>query len=358
MSFRTLRTFHYRNLADAEIELSAPEIFFVGENGQGKTNLLEAIYFLCFGASFRTRADSLLLRHGEREMSLQGAYVAGAERGEILAKIDGAAKEIRLNGKVVRDRKELLAASPCIVFSHDDLLFVSGSPEERRRFLNQTMSLHDPLFIDLLRRYHRLLKLRNAALRERRRDLVELYDGELAESGLSIQERRERASGEFNEIFRPLFRSISGLDGELDLRYAPSWRRGARPEEIRSLLGSRYETDCELGTTSSGPHRDRLHFSLAGRDFSKSASTGQLRLMSLILRICQASYFSKATGRKPLLLLDDVLLELDPVRRERFIGALPASDQVVYTFLPDERYAAFRSSSTIVYRVEKGAIIG
>ena len=363
MAFLSVRCYHYRNLADGEVGLDAPQVFFVGENGQGKTNILEAIYYLCFGSSFRTRSDGLIVRRGETSMSIHAAYRQNdlASPGEgllnLMVKVEREKKEFRVNEKVVGDRKELISNIPCLVFSHDDFLLVTGGPEYRRWFLNQTMSLCDPLFIDLLRRFNRLVRMRNSALKERRSDVIEALDIALAEAGLEIQGLRVQALGAFNETFRESFQRISGASGNLSLHYLPSWGEGATKESVLRLLEAKARIDLDLGVTTSGPHRDRFHFMLGGENFAKVASTGQLRLISLILRVAQARFLQRRIRRKPVLLLDDVLLELDPIRRRRFLEALPESEQAFFTFLPDEQYRNWQTDDTRIYHVTDGVIM-
>ncbi len=364
MGFQKIRTFHFRNLIDQVVDLSGRELFFVGENGQGKTSFLEAIYLLSFGGSFRTSTDTLLVQHGQTQAAVEGYFVHETDGNgdDVLFKLEEdqsgtLKKEIRYNGKLIRDRREIVSAIPCIVFSHEDISFVTGPPERRRRFFNQTMSLHDPVFIDRLRRYEKVLRMRNRALKERREDLVEVYDEELAASGLEIQLARISTTQEFNEVFAELFLDISGLSTELSIHYLPAWRDCANPAAVLSHLSARRAADASLGATTSGPHRDRFLFSAGGRNFANVASTGQLRLASLILRVAQALYFTRKTGRRPLLLLDDVLLELDLKRRERFLSRLPDADQRFFTFLPDEQFRPFVTPGTRIYHVVNGAIL-
>jgi len=363
MGFLSVRSYHYRNLADSEIDLDAPRIFFVGENGQGKTNILEAVYYLCFGSSFRAHADALLVRHGERTMALEGRYLPETDGSQeqpstISVKLDEAAKEVQVNGKQIRDRKELIANIPCILFSHEDISFITGAPEERRWFLNQTMSLYNPEFIELLRRYYKVLRMRNAVLKEGRSEMLDLYDGQLAEAGIAIQAERAKTVTLFNETFVALFRKISGLDSDLVISYLPSWTAAGSSEEALRLLRERLPVDLSRLVTTTGPHRDHITFSIGGRSFAKIASTGQLRLASLILRVAQAAFFAERSGRKPLLLLDDVLLELDLKRRGRFLESLPEVEQAFFTFLPDEQYRGYQTESTRVYRVSNGVVSG
>lgn len=353
MGFYALRSYQFRNLKDAEVRFDAPRVFLVGENGQGKSNLLEAIYLLSFGSSFRTRKDQDLILRERDEMALHG-YSEDHEVSLTVSGRNGTTKSIRLDGKAVSDRKELVRGFPAIVFCHDDISFVSGPPEQRRWFFDQTMSLHEPLFIDRLRAYRRVLKLRNSAIRDNRRELLDVYDLQLAAAGLEIQQRRQEAVRGFNDTFSRLHSAVSGLPGELLIDYRPSWRGCGDTGRIVSLLAERRHTDLDMGTTGSGPHRDRFAFLLEGKEFASIASTGQLRLLSLLLRVGQARFFHKKSGRKPVLLLDDVLLELDPLRRERFLETLPESEQSFFTFLPDRNYLGLRESGTMVLRVENG----
>lgn len=356
MGFRRLALYGYRNLADAAINLDAGEVFLVGENGQGKTNLLEAVYYLCFGSSFRAVSDSIVPAHGTREFSVKGSFADEEHELELQLRYQNGKKEIRLDGKQIADRKELVSNIPCIVFTHGDIDFVAGRPERRRWFLNQIMSLFNPLFIDLLRRYSRLVKSKNQVLKDGPTELLDTYDAQLAEAGIELTYRRASTIADFNRTFTPLFAEISRIPGELTLAYRPSWRDADTPEAALNLIRGHRERDSFRGVSTSGPHRDRIGFLLDGVDFVKTASTGQLRLVSLVLRVAQSIYFGNKTGRKPVLLLDDVLLELDLERRKRFLAALPAYEQAFFTFLPDEPYREYRKDDTLILRVDSGRI--
>ena len=187
--------------------------------------------------------------------------------------------------------------------------------------------------------------------------MLDHYSEQLAFAGLAISERRETLSREFGTIFSPLFHQVSGLAVQVKLSYRPSWGRAETVSQVMDILKERKEMDLALTTTSSGPHRDRFLFVADNRDFGKNASTGQLRLLSLVLRVAQARFYSQTTGRKPLLLLDDVLLELDPGRRRLFRDHLPEAEQVFYTFLPGEETGRIGEDS-LTYKVQDGALSG
>jgi len=263
-------------------------------------------------------------------------------------------KEIRVDSRLIKDRMDLVENIPCIVFSHQDLAFVNGPPEMGRRFFNQTLSLFDPLFITLLRSYRKLLKSRNVLLKSKNTSLLDAYTRNLAKIGLRIQSRRQNIIEEFNETFSELFRKISGFDEKTSIRYKSSWHKGATDEQVTELMKKRQDRDLMLETTTTGPHRDRFQVMHGKREIAQVASTGQIRLCSLILRVSQANFFSAKTGKNPLLLLDDVLLELDSKKRDKFMEALPHYEQAFFTFLPDEQFLKYKRADTLMYRVVRG----
>jgi DNA replication and repair protein RecF len=232
--------------------------------------------------------------------------------------------------------------------------FVSGSPDMQRHFFNQTLSLQHPYFVDLLRRYRKILRQRNALLKDRRTDLLDVYDEQWVQVGCEIQRLRTETVREFNATFSRIHRDVSGLPEELRIEYRPSWREWSEPDETFGLVRERRPRDVGFGTSTSGPHRDRFVFRLGTRDFTEVASTGQLRLISLVLRVAQAVYFAEGTEKRPVMLIDDVLLELDAEKRQRFLRALPEYEQAFFTFLPDEPYRRYLRDSTRVYFVENG----
>jgi len=359
MAFRSIKTYSYRNLEDQKVEIEASRNFLIGSNGQGKSNFLETLYLLSYGSSFRTNHLRELIRKEKSEMALHGTFIRPEEEditGSISLRLDRKEKSIFLNEKKVQDRKQLISNLPAIVFSHDDISFINGPPERRRWFFNQIMSLFDPFFIDTLREYRKILKMRNNVLKQKQLNLIPVYNQQLSSKGLEIQNKRDEVITEFNKVVAPIFDTIAKLEKPFRIEYKPSWKNLKGQDEILKVLESQTDRDLLYGTTTTGPHRDRFIFRLEEIDFARIASTGQLRLMSLILRIGQSRYFSDKTGRRPILLLDDVLLELDGERRNRFLGELPEYEQIFFTFLPDERYLELVDEDTAMYWVENGCI--
>ena len=355
MSFSYIHPIRFRNLGDEAVQVSSSEVFFIGENGQGKTNFLESIYYLCYASSFRVYRDDLLCRYQSSEMSVKGSFCDDDDLvHSVFTKYENKKKTVIFDGNRLRDRKELVHQLPCIVFTHDDMALIKGNPEYRRRFINQTVSLYDPLSIDELRTYSRVLKMRNEAVKRNDSAIIDVLNMQLAAAGLVVQQRREIVINEFNETFIPLFREVSGLSETLCIQYNPSWKSCDSVEKITGRLEDGYKNDRIMKTTTTGPHRDRILFRLGTRDFAPVASTGQTRLIALVLKIAQSIYFSRKTGRKAVFLIDDVLLELDLPKRKSILNLLPPYKQAFFTFLPDEPYLEYAKSDTLILRVKDG----
>ena len=358
MGFEALRFFNFRNLLDGELPLDAREVFLVGENGQGKTNLLEALHLLVVGSSFREKRESAFPRDPSAPLSLSARLGAEGASTVGLLMAPGKRKEIRVNDKAVTERRSLLAEALCIAFVQQDMDFVIGTPEDRRRFFDPTLVLSDLGFIDALRGYRQVLRSRNISLRDGSDELLDVYDAQLATLGLALQERRGDIVRRFDAVFEPLFREITGAAEPVRVRYRPSWEGLATPDDVVAHLAARRARDRLTATTGSGPHRDTCLYTYDGHDYGHFASTGQLRLCALALRVAQARFLAETTGRRPILLLDDVLLELDPARKRAFLDRLPACDQAIFTFLPDETWQAYRTDDTRVLEVRGGDFVG
>jgi DNA replication and repair protein RecF len=303
-----------------------------------------------------------LARTGEKDFSV-AATLSSGEDDRILVKCQGGKKTVLVNGKRVEDRKDLLSVIPCVILCHEDMEFVAGPPERRRWFFDQCLSLCDPLYLDDLRCFRRVLKARNTLLKDHMSvyagiagndSTLDALDTQFVQYGMKLIVEREKAAVAFSGIFGSLYEEVSGIDG-VTVHYLPSWK-GDSVEKTIAWLGQRRENDKFAGTSLSGPHRDRYLFVRNGADFSEKASTGQRRLLALLLRIAQARRFSEMTGKNPVLLLDDVLLEMDGEKRRKFISVMPEYDQAFFTFLPEEPYSLYRKPGAMVYTVEDGSV--
>lgn len=359
MIIKTLVLNNFRNLKSCTLDTCAKQVVLTGENGQGKTNLLEAVYMLCYGSSFRTQNLREVINHDSGFFYTKSEF----EDSQCLTRttevsFDGSKKTIKVDGKEIKDRKELIYSLPCISFSHEDIEFVRGEPENRRRFFDQTMTMYDVVFFDDLRRYKQVLRQRNEAVKEQRYDLLEVYDQRLATLGIPILHARNAVCNSFNAIFPDIYRAVSGEDKDIKIEYRPSWSLEDDVHSITRRLSEQRETDIKMQTTTSGPHRDRFTVTDEKGLFVNSASTGQMRLASLVFRSAQAAFYRRKTGLDPIFLIDDVLLELDKGKRARYLDYLGKYNQAFFTFLPQESYFGehfdLSTDNTKKYFVEKG----
>lgn len=359
MAFLYQTFYNFRNLKNDTIDLSNKEVYFVGENGQGKSNILESLYYSAYGISFRTHVDSQIVKNGQQNFSINSLYNRKDDDTQKISIIyEDGKKRIEKNGKKIHDRKELINTIPCILFCHDDIKFATGEPECRRFFIDQSLTLYDSVYIDDLRNYKKILKSRNTVLKNHEYEMLDIFDSQLAQYGLFIQEKRKIAIFQFNQIFGKIFEEVTGIDG-VSISYGPSWKvenenRNLTLQDVINILYSKRDNDKIQETTMSGPHRDRINFVKDRKLFIPTASTGQCRLVSLVLRVAQAVFYSRSTNLKPVLLMDDVLLELDPDKRAKLTALLPNYEQLFCTFLPGEPYERYMHDTTRVYKINKG----
>lgn len=353
MPFLTVSYTNYRNIQNSTIDLLSKEVYFIGDNGQGKSNILESLYMAAYGSSFRTRNDNEIISYGEKNYSIRAIFKDQREHTNTISiHFDDGKKRIEKNAKQIIDRKALVDTIPCVLFSHDDLDFAAGTPERKRFFIDQSLSMYDSAYIDLLRNYKKILKTRNSVLRDKNYGILDVLDTQLAESGISVQKKRSKTIKDFNCVFARLYSDVSGID-DVHIDYSPSWKCDT-VEDAMIILAEKRDFDLLTGASMSGPHRDRIRFLCKDKVFVPTASTGQRRLLSLLLRTAQAKFYTETTGNLPVLLMDDVLLELDPDKRQRFTTLLPEYDQLFCTFLPGEPYERYKKSTTKVYHISKG----
>ncbi len=361
MLIKSLSLRGFRNLVNSDIDTSYKQIILKGENGQGKTNLLEAVYLSCYGASFRTQNLREAVRHGEDYFLIRSTFEDNLklDRKAEISFVNGK-KKIKLDDSEIKDRKELIYSIPCIAFTHDDISFVRGEPENRRRFFDQTMSMYDPSFFDDMRAYKLVLRQRNAAIKDQRYSLLDIYDEKLADYGIPIMKARRAVLNSFSTIFPDIYNAVSLEDRKIGISYRPSWQEDLSKEEIINLLAHQREVDIKMSTTTSGPHRDRFIVTDSHGPFVNTASTGQMRLASLVFRSAQAAFYRQKTGINPVFLIDDVLLELDAPKRARYLSYLGYYNQAFFTFLPEEKYFGsffdLGDGCSKIYRVKNGSL--
>lgn len=353
MPFLSASLYNFRNLENATVDISSPEVFLVGKNGQGKTNFLEALYVSSYGTSFRTRSLAQICTKDEKEFSIRALYKETDQISHTISIIiQDKKKDIQKNFKKIKNSKELISTIPCILFHGDDIEFAVGTPSRKRFFIDQSVSLCNSDFIEDLVKYSKVLKSRNIILEQKKASLLDSIDEIFASLALLITNERKNIVGEYAKHFSSIYEEISGVSG-VEMVYRPSIKVESE-EDLLILLAEKRQNDLIDRTSSIGPHRDRIHFIKDKKPFIERASNGQRRLISLVLRMIQAKIYSEKTGRKPIFLMDDILLELDPEKRQKFMELLPPYEQLFCTFLPGEPYKNYRKTETKVFFVEDG----
>ncbi|UTY27179.1 DNA replication/repair protein RecF [Treponema denticola] len=353
MPFLSASFYNFRNLENATVDISSPEVFLVGKNGQGKTNFLEALYVSSYGTSFRTRSLAQICIKDEKEFSIRALYKETDQISHTISIIiQDKKKDIQKNFKKIKNSKELISTIPCILFHGDDIEFAVGTPSRKRFFIDQSVSLCNSDFIEALVKYSKALKSRNIILEQKKASLLDSIDEIFASLALLITNERKNIVEEYAKHFSLIYEEISGVSG-VEMVYRPSIKVESE-EDLLILLAEKRQNDLIDRTSSTGPHRDRIHFIKDKKPFTERASNGQRRLISLVLRMIQAKIYSEKTGRKPIFLMDDILLELDPEKRQKFMELLPPYEQLFCTFLPGEPYKNYQKENTKIFFVEDG----
>ena len=330
---RRLDVRDFRNLERVELAPPAEGIAVIGENGQGKTNLLEAIYYLQILRSVRGARDQDLVRFGEAAFHI-GATVETDGQHEVGVGFErtGKRKRVRIDGDIPSRLSDALGSLPSVMFSPADVELVAGSPAARRRYLDIMLALTTRGYLGALQYYRAALARRNAALRAAVRSprdnaaSVAAWEPALAEHGAviwaaraawveSVERRFEVACAEIGEI------------AQVRVRYSGSPALADDPvDALRAALEEKRGFDLKRGLTHVGPHRDDLTLTLDGRDLRTFGSAGQQRTAAIALRMLEVSTFKERTGRTPLFLLDDPFAELDTRRSSRILDMLTTGE--------------------------------
>jgi DNA replication and repair protein RecF len=319
----------YRNLADLDCEAPAAGAAILGSNAQGKTNLLEAIYYPVLFRSFRGSPDQQVVRDGPG-FHVE-AHLEGAEVRSLRAKYQGRKKRITADGDDSVRAGDLVGTWLAIVFLPADLGLASGPAVERRRYLDRLLSLADRGYLRALTRYRAALAQRNSALRQKRLELADAFAGVLAASGAEVIRRRlewaSRAADQFAGELECL-----GEHGAAHLEYRGRTEL-AQADAWESALSRSRREDLLRGMTTVGPHRDDLVLQIGGRSLRDFGSTGQQRSAAVALKLVEISALRTARGTEPALLLDDVFAELDRERQTRLALRLvgPEGRQIFVT---------------------------
>lgn len=332
---------NFRNYDNLEIDLDEGITALVGENAQGKTNILESIAFLALGKSFRSGTLTDFLAWEKPHGRIRGTAESGEL--EVFFEREPQSKKIKKHGKIA-SAKEFLGSIHIVLFTPDSLEMITGSPRLRRQYFDRLLVQLSPEYFEAHSNYQRALKQRNALLKiGHYGSEMDVWEMRLAVEAEKIWSRRLEFSKFLNGIISELYRSISGGAEEISLIYEPE------TEHFEERLAS-----SRNFTTEEGPHRDDFHIFLNGKNISETGSRGEQRSAVLALKIAQIRYIEEKSGRKPILLLDDVFSELDS-ERQKHLCDLISDYQTVITSCSLDQVNTLKNAK--VYRISAGKIL-
>jgi DNA replication and repair protein RecF len=324
---------NFRSYPEYELELVPTINLVVGPNASGKTNLLESIFVASATKSFRAK-DPELVRHdqdhfrvvlnvGEDEMAI-GYQTGGGQ----------AQKKVTHNG-VKQPLSRHIGSLPVVLFEPGDLQIVSGAPEGRRRYLDFILCQTDRSYVAALNQYRRVLRQRNSLLANfsigQVKEEIFAWDLKLTELAGLIYQRRTELLAYLGELVTDIYGQIAGQSLPIELTYLPSVKGKDYADSFMSALGARLITDLAAGFTTIGPHREDFAIRFRDNNITAVASRGEIRTMVLALRLAELTYNEKTTGKKPVLLLDDVFSELDQARRQDLVRRLDGYQTLITT---------------------------
>ncbi len=359
MFLKRLTIINFKSIPHIDIDLDTKINCFVGNNGQGKTNLLDAIYYLSMCKSSATLSDSQIIRHGQDFFMLQGLYSRLNMDENIHCGLKlGEGKVFKRNGKEYERLTDHIGLLPVVLVSPIDGELVEGSGEERRRYMNGVISQIDRIYLDEVIRYNKLIAHRNSLLKAASRnhfsyDLLEAIDIQLAEYATVIHSKRKAFVEQLIPIFQEYYRKVSAGQESVSISY----RSHLNDSTAGELLRENIEKDRTLQFTSVGVHRDDLAFTIDGYPIRREGSQGQQKTYLIALKLAQFDFISKVSGLKPLLLFDDIFDKLDFNRVNQLIE-LVAHDGFGQIFITDtnkhrlEEVLQRVSSGYKLYRVE------
>ena len=341
MILRKLSILNYKNIAEATLELSPKMNCFIGSNGVGKTNMLDAVYYLSFCRSASNPIDSQVIRHDAPFCMLEGEYVEDEDNTSpsplmISCGIKrGQKKHFKRNKKEYKRLSEHIGLIPLVVVSPSDTLLIEGGSEERRRLMDMVISQYDRAYIDHLSRYNNALAQRNTLLKIEDQtpdtQLMQIWEEQMAAEGEQIFLRRQAFVEELTPVFQEYYQQISQNREQVALHYVSHCQRGP----LLQVIQRDRMKDQAVGYSLHGVHRDDLEFTLGGHQMKREGSQGQNKTYVIALKLAQFDFLKRtASQTTPLLLLDDIFDKLDAQRVEQIVR-LVAGESFGQIFITD-----------------------
>ncbi len=367
MFLKTLTLRDFRNYKDIFVEFTAPKTILVGDNAQGKSNLLEAVELLATLKSHRTSRDKDLVRDEESLAQVGASLKREVGVSELILTLRrNGRRTVNLNSENLRRQMDFLGVLNAVEFSSLDLDLIRGGPEGRRSWLDTLLVQLEPIYAHILQQYQKVLRQRNAFLKNNLENLSEqflsqlaLWDTQLVTNGTRVIRRRERAIQRLAPIAKLWHSKISGSTEHLQVSYAPSVPLSeSHPEQVQQAflekIQQRAVAEMHQGTTLVGPHRDEVELTINDTPARQYGSQGQQRTLVLALKLAELQLIEEVVGEPPLLLLDDVLAELDPSRQNQLLDAIQDRFQTLITTTHLGSFDSQWLNSSQIITVSKG----
>ena len=350
---------NYRNYQDITVDLAQGINVFTGQNAQGKTNLLEAVYFSSIGRSMRTPRDQELIRWGSERSLIRTVSVCRGGKRKVEIVLDKKEKKsIVIGGAKAGKIGELMGVNMTVLFSPDEIAIIKQAPGDRRRFMDIAICQLSKAYFYLLNRYNKILAQRNKLLKNKADgDTLDIWDAQLASTGAKVIRTRRGFIARMNGLVRTNHEFLTSGEESLSLNYESI--EGATEEEIADNFLEKLRADRERdlfnGFTHAGPQTDDFATLIGTIDARKYGSQGQQRTVALSLKLAQLDLFFEETGEYPVLLLDDVFSELDPTRQEKLIEKLSEHQTIITCTHLEEKFIPYFSKAKI-FQVKNGTI--
>ncbi|MBE6740326.1 MAG: DNA replication/repair protein RecF [Ruminococcaceae bacterium] len=320
MKIKKLKCFNFRNILDTEIIADSGMNVICGENAQGKTNLIEAIWLFSGAKSFRNTKDSSFLNFEKQKARTEIEFISGGIENTAIMEFSDKRKAF-LNEKLLNNPSKLAGNFNAIIFSPADLSLVKDGPQARRRFLDVAIGQLYPNYINILADYLRAVKQRNQVIKELRFDgsieiMLDVFEEEIADKGIKLINYRKKYIEEISGFVSDIYNGLSSGKEKLLIKYLTS----VNEENYKEKLKNSRKEDSFSGITSIGPHRDDIIFNLNGINARNYGSQGQQRSIAISLKLAQAQVIKNKSGEYPICLLDDVMSELDPSRQSYILN--------------------------------------
>lgn len=357
MYIESVQLKNFRNYDSLELDLAQGTNIFYGNNAQGKTNILEALYLCGTTKSHKGSRDKDMIQFGKDESHIRMMV----KRDELSYRIDmhlkkNKAKGVAINGLPIRKASELFGVVNLVFFSPEDLNIIKNGPAERRRFIDLELSQLDKVYLNDLGNYNRIINQRNKLLKDISfnsglKDTLDIWDIQLIEYGEKVIQARKKFVSDINEIISEIHKKLTGNQEQIEVIYEPN----TGGQSLGDVIQRNRERDLRMMSTTSGPHRDDICFQVDGIDIRKFGSQGQQRTAALSLKLSEIELVKMLTKDKPVLLLDDVLSELDKHRQNYLLDSID-DIQTLITCTGVDEFVNHRFSINKIFYVHEGQV--